>query len=70
MEQRDIPRAPALRGVSHRRKHVQRRRWLLWFPIMLVGLYFLATQLVDFSPNYLLIGLGILLCIPWVADTP
>lgn len=65
-----MPPAPMLRQVSHRRKHVQRRRWILWFPLMLLGSALTVWEITQWEPSPLLVLLGVLCMIPWVADTP
>lgn len=48
--------------------HAQRRRWLLWFPLMMLGMGILTWQITSASPIYVLVGAGILCVLPWVVD--
>lgn len=50
--------------------HVQRRRWILWGPLVVLGVGILYWQVTTWSPSLLWILVGICLCLPWVGDVP
>lgn len=70
MEPRSLQAPRTMGGISHQPVHVQRRCWLLWTPLALIGLAILAWQITTWEPSWVLIALGIALTIPRVADTP
>lgn len=58
------------RGWRRERKYVERRRYFLWFPLVLVGIALLTWQITTWNPSFPLVLLGILCLIPWISDVP
>lgn len=57
------------RDVTYRPSvYVRRRRAWLWRPLAAVGAVLLVWQVTSWEPIPLLVALGILMCLPWVAD--
>lgn len=56
------------RDEDRRQMYVRRRRAWLWRPLMLAGLALLVWQISTWQPVYLLVWVGLGMCVPWVAD--
>jgi len=56
--------------VNTELKYVQRRRYLLWLPLMLAGIAVLVWQVTTWELEYWPTVIGIVMCVPWVYDVP
>jgi hypothetical protein len=62
---RSLTRRDETRRVS---VYTRRRRAWLWRPLLAVGAVLVVTQITADNPVYLLVWVGIGLCLPWVVD--
>lgn len=54
--------------MSRHDMYVQRRRWLLWTPLALVGAVLVIWQVTSWEPTPVLLYAGIAMLLPWVVD--
>lgn len=46
----------------------RRRKLWLWTPLCALGAALIVWQCTTWEPTPVLVGLGVLMCIPWVAE--